>query len=301
LRHGNAERLGGLEIDDQLQDARLLHRQIGRLGARENPADIGSSLAKDSREARSIADQPASHSEFMLRVDRGNGIARRQRHGLLAPTAEGRVAGDKESTGIQLDEGGKRAVNRINAEGLAMPLPVLSRAPPVLTRPEHLAAAGATVEQITALLDALFAVCRPVEISFLWRPMLRDADDEMVLEAAVNGRADRLLTFNERDQPARRNGRATRPGLAVMEEGMTQANYALRLQASIKAEAERLAKAEGTTLNQFINVAVAEKIAALRIADFFRERARRANLPDALALLDQLGRDEPPRSGDELE
>src|SRR5271169_5298665 len=49
------------------------------------------------------------------------------------------------------------------------------------------------------LLDALYAVCRPVEISFLWRPMLRDADDEMVLEVAVNGRADRLLTFNERD------------------------------------------------------------------------------------------------------
>ena len=63
---------------------------------------------------------------------------------------------------------------------------------------EHLAA-GATVEQITALLDALLAVCRPVEISFLWRPILRDADDEMVLEAAVNGRADRLLTFYERD------------------------------------------------------------------------------------------------------
>ena len=60
---------------------------------------------------------------------------------------------------------------------------------------------------------------------------------------------------------------------------MTQANYALRLQASIKAEAERLAKAEGTTLNQFINVAVAEKIAALRTADFFRERARRADVP----------------------
>ena len=44
-----------------------------------------------------------------------------------------------------------------------------------------------------------------------------------------------------------------------MEERMTQANYALRLQASIKAEAERLAKAEGTTLNQFINVAVARE------------------------------------------
>jgi predicted nucleic acid-binding protein len=36
-------------------------------------------------------------------------------------------------------------------------------------------------------------------ISYLWRPSLRDPDDEMVLEAAMNGGADRLLTFNERD------------------------------------------------------------------------------------------------------
>jgi len=80
---------------------------------------------------------------------------------------------------------------------------------------------------------------------------------------------------------------------------MTQANYARRLPASLKAEAERLAKAEGTTLNQFINVAVAEKVAALRTAD--RERARRADVPGALALLDGLGGDEAPRAGDELE
>jgi predicted HicB family RNase H-like nuclease len=64
--------------------------------------------------------------------------------------------------------------------------------------------------------------------------------------------------------------------MARMEARMTQANYALRLQASLKAEAERLATAEGTTLNQLINVAVAEKIAALRSADFFRDRAPRA-------------------------
>jgi hypothetical protein len=85
-----------------------------------------------------------------------------------------------------------------------------------------------------------------------------------------------------------------------MEERMTQANYALRLQTSLKAEAERLAKEEGTTLNQFINVAVAEKIAALRTADYFRERARRADVKSALALLDRLGTDELPRPGDEL-
>ena len=82
---------------------------------------------------------------------------------------------------------------------------------------------------------------------------------------------------------------------------MTQANYALRLQAGLKAEAERVARAEGTTLNQFINVAVAEKLSALRTADFFRERAARANLEEAWAILERAGTDEPPREGDELE
>jgi putative PIN family toxin of toxin-antitoxin system len=82
---------------------------------------------------------------------------------------------------------------------LLLSVPLALQYEAVLTRPEHLAAASATAAQITALLDALYAVCRPVEISFLWRPMLRDADDEMVLEVAVNGQADRLLTFNERD------------------------------------------------------------------------------------------------------
>jgi hypothetical protein len=46
-------------------------------------------------------------------------------------------------------------------------------------------------------------------------------------------------------------------------------------------------------------VAVAEKVAALRTADYFRERAMRANVPAAIALLDQLGSDEAPRPGDE--
>jgi hypothetical protein len=82
---------------------------------------------------------------------------------------------------------------------------------------------------------------------------------------------------------------------------MTQANYALRLQTWLKAEAERAAKREGTTLNQFINVAVAEKVAALRTMDYLRKRAARANLADAMAILEQAGTDEPPQEGDELE
>ena len=76
-------------------------------------------------------------------------------------------------------------------------------------------------------------------------------------------------------------------------------NYALRLLTSLKAEAEKVAAEEGTTLNQFINVAVAEKLAALRTAKYFQERSSRTDL----VVFDQIlarAREEPPRSGDEL-
>jgi hypothetical protein len=55
-------------------------------------------------------------------------------------------------------------------------------------------------------------------------------------------------------------------------------NYALRLLSSLKAEAERFAREDGATLNQFINLAVAEKLAALRTDALLRERAGRADL-----------------------
>lgn len=69
----------------------------------------------------------------------------------------------------------------------------------VLTRVEHLAAARATREDVLAILDAVAAVTTPVELSFRWRPTLRDPDDDMVLETAANGRADAIVTFNQRD------------------------------------------------------------------------------------------------------
>ena len=76
-------------------------------------------------------------------------------------------------------------------------------------------------------------------------------------------------------------------------------NYALRLLASVKTEAEKVAAAEGTTLNQFINVAVAEKLAALRTAQYFQERVARADLDTFDRLLASAG-DEPPRAGDAM-
>jgi predicted nucleic acid-binding protein len=42
------------------------------------------------------------------------------------------------------------------------------------------------------------AMADPVKTHFLWRPQLRNPSDEMVLETAVNGRADALVTFNVR-------------------------------------------------------------------------------------------------------
>ena len=69
----------------------------------------------------------------------------------------------------------------------------------VLTRPEHLAAAQISTADVEILLDAIAVVAEPVRISYLWRPMLPDADDDLVLETAVNGRADAVVTFNRRD------------------------------------------------------------------------------------------------------
>jgi hypothetical protein len=80
---------------------------------------------------------------------------------------------------------------------------------------------------------------------------------------------------------------------------MTKPNYALRLQPSLKAAAERLALLEGTSLNQFINVAVAEKLSALETADFFTARAEAAQKADFFSFLDGAG-DEPPVDGDRL-
>lgn len=78
---------------------------------------------------------------------------------------------------------------------------------------------------------------------------------------------------------------------------MSKSNYALRLQPSLKQAAERIAASEGTSLNQFINVAVAEKLSALETEDFFRSRAKAADREAFLAFLDGAG-DEPPAEGD---
>jgi predicted nucleic acid-binding protein len=64
---------------------------------------------------------------------------------------------------------------------------------------EHRLAAGLDLKQVGVFVDALLAMMEPVETHFQWRPQLRDAADELVLEAAVNGNARAIVTYNQRD------------------------------------------------------------------------------------------------------
>ena len=81
---------------------------------------------------------------------------------------------------------------------------------------------------------------------------------------------------------------------------MRTSNFALRLQPTLMEEAKALAKAEGVALNQLINVALAEKLAAKRTLAFFERYTRDADVEKALAILRRPRKGEPPREGDEL-
>ena len=69
----------------------------------------------------------------------------------------------------------------------------------VCRREEHRAAAGLTMQDVDRFLEGLTVLAEPVAVHFLWRPQLRDAGDEMVLETAVNGQAKVVVAFNHRD------------------------------------------------------------------------------------------------------
>jgi hypothetical protein len=81
---------------------------------------------------------------------------------------------------------------------------------------------------------------------------------------------------------------------------MRKSNVALRLQSSLLDEARKVSEREGVALNQFINVAVAEKLSALRTEEYFRERSTRANLGKAKRVLKRAGKGKPPVPGDEI-
>jgi hypothetical protein len=148
------------------------------------------------------------------------------------------------------------------------------------------------------------AMTEPVKTHFLWRPQLRDPGDEMVLETAVNG-ASRRVGYIQRpglwyrtcavrdriDDPSRGDSEDEK-----MTETMT---YSLRLPRSLKRAVERQSEEDGTSINQFVATAVAEKLSALQTAEFFADRKARADFKAFDKLMKRRG-GTPPRTGDEM-
>lgn len=81
---------------------------------------------------------------------------------------------------------------------LLLSVPLILEYEAVLTRPEHLTVCGLNRKEVGRLMDDLAAVSETVNIRFRWRSNLPDPDDDMVLETAVNGYADAIVTFNMR-------------------------------------------------------------------------------------------------------
>lgn len=85
---------------------------------------------------------------------------------------------------------------------------------------DHRLASNAAAEDVMNLLYTIFDVIVPVEVHYQWRPQLADAGDEMVLEAAVNGHADAIVSFNHKDYkgaPGRFGIRLRTPAEALRE------------------------------------------------------------------------------------
>jgi putative PIN family toxin of toxin-antitoxin system len=82
---------------------------------------------------------------------------------------------------------------------LLLSVPLALEYEAVCQLPEHRLVAGLSREDVDRFINTLIGLAEPVDVHFLWRPQLRDPGDEMVLETAVNGRAEALVTFNQRD------------------------------------------------------------------------------------------------------
>jgi len=85
----------------------------------------------------------------------------------------------------------------------------------ICTMAEHRLASGLSAAEAQLFVDTLIDMGEAVSNFFRWRPQLRDPGDELVLEAAVNGRASAIVTFNDKDFREARSGfdiEVLRPG-----------------------------------------------------------------------------------------
>jgi len=104
--------------------------------------------------------------------------------------------------GLRSQLGASNRILTLVAEGHLLPLittALFLEYEDVLNRPEQRLATGMGKEDVSGFLAALASAAEPVDVHFMWRPQLANPADELVLEAAVNGRASAIVTHNVRD------------------------------------------------------------------------------------------------------
>jgi predicted nucleic acid-binding protein len=129
------------------------------------------------------------------------------------------------TTGFRSRNGASFALLDRVAAGVLVPLlttPLFLQYEDVLKRPEQLRASGLTPALVDDGLTAFAQWAEPVMVHYLWRPQLPDPGDELVFEAAINGRADALVTYDFRHfaaAAARFRLRLARPAELLKELG----------------------------------------------------------------------------------
>ena len=98
-RHIEAERLGGLEVDDQFESGRLVDRKVSRCGALEKAAGVKAGSPIGVGNTIPVTDQPTGCDEGAINVDRRHCVMGRQRHELVSPTEKKRISADDHCTG----------------------------------------------------------------------------------------------------------------------------------------------------------------------------------------------------------
>ncbi|SFP50101.1 putative toxin-antitoxin system toxin component, PIN family [Sphingomonas rubra] len=106
------------------------------------------------------------------------------------------VAALRSSTGASIE---LLRLARVRKVAIIVSVPLVIEYEAVATRDTQLTASGLSVHNVNAILDVLVDMAVRTAIDYSYRPATRDPNDDFVLEAAVNGRADAIVTFNRRD------------------------------------------------------------------------------------------------------
>ena len=140
---------------------------------------------------------------------------------------------------------------------------------------------------IDDVLDYLCAAGERQQIYFLWRPILPDPHDDLVLEVAAHARCDRIVTFNRRDfGGSERFGiRAQTPAAFLWSLGCDHE----RIEPSSSEFPSRAG--EGVSINQLVASALAEKMSALLTAEYLEARAQRGFAGKVPGRISQSARD----------